>query len=200
MALVYKKDFTGKWDWQEPDQGTSEEFPGEEVMRYTVRHIKDETGIELPIYPTKVTGSSNLISRSFNNIYGTFLDLPIAEKLKINWIFDASCDYVSKGTGANAGKTYFTDKVVALFSDYIRKKIYEYKSRFFEITSWCPGIGYVKMVAYLGTPTTFNSEGVYSSEIKNNKGASTSFEIHWIEVGDENTKLNDPTKSSIIEQ
>lgn len=136
--------------------------------------INPEQLTEIPVYPTQVHVGSNLISRSWNNVAGDFIDMPIAEKLKIQWKFEGASATVAR----------------QLFKELIRDEIYastgSVKSRLFEINTWAPGLGWVKGTFYLGTPTEFDSEGVASG----NEGAAANFELHWIEVGDNSTHLS----------
>lgn len=146
-----------------------------DVDKYTI------DGVELRVYPSSVQVSDNLVSKSWNDMYGIFHDIPVNLKTKIIWKFDA----LSK------------EDAFVIYSQ-IRKKITEQKTRFFEITSSFPfvssggtGRDFIKGTYYLGTPTTFDSLG-YGGE-----GGSVPYwkvELHWIEV--DGTKLNTPTATA----
>ena len=144
------------------------------IEKYTIRHIKEDEGteVEIPVYPTSVVPSDNLISKSWNNMYGEFIDIPVNLKVKINWIYD-----VIK-----------SDDLNILYGELIRNKIIQYKSRFFVVNTYFPGVGFIKGTFYLGTPTNFKSLGGYNG--KGKVGLYTG-EIHWIEV--DGIKLNSPT-------
>lgn len=129
-------------------------------------------GVEIPVYPSSVTVSDNLVSKSWNNMYGEFQDIPVNLKIKVNWIFD----YINNND-------YET-----LYGQMIRAAILEKKSRYFELNTFFPGVGFVKGTFYLGTPTTFNSKDWMTS---NGKPTWWQGELHWIEV--KGTRLNDPT-------
>ena len=140
------------------------------IKKYTIN------GEEIPEYPVKIKPSDNLISKTWNDIYGTVRDLPIALKLKIPWIFDMISDA----------------DLTKLYGQMIRQKIIETNSRFFEINTRAPGIGWVKGTFYLGAPTNF--ESVYGG---GDDGDIDwwSCELHWIEV--DGIKLLDPTKAIV---
>lgn len=144
------------------------------VKKYTIRHIEEEEGaeVEIPVYPTSTVPSDNLVSKSWNNMYGVFKDIPVNLKAKVNWIFDAISE----------------DDLETLYGDMIRAKIVEYKSRFFVVNTHFPGVGFITGTFYLGTPTNFKSLGG-----QNNNGEVSwySGEIHWIEV--DGIQLNNPT-------
>lgn len=131
-------------------------------------------GTELPksAYPTSVKPSHNLVSRSWNNMYGNFKDIPVNSKLKINWIFD-----------------YVYESDLEKVWGYIYNKILTQKSRFFDIVTYFPGIGFVEGTFYLGTPTNFTSK-----DTQCNDGSANwwSMELHWIEV--DGIVLNSPTQ------
>lgn len=142
---------------------------------------------EYHVCPTSVKASSNIISRSFDDMNGDFQDWPIANKTKINWVFDAESDIAIVNNLGQVVRTPAADLVNVFISSYIFTKINQYKSRMFYIAGWAPGYGKCWGKFYLGTPTNFNSEGV-SQSIKNT-GASVKFELHWIEVGDATTHI-----------
>lgn len=129
-------------------------------------------GVEIPAYPTSVTVSDNLVSKSWNNMYGEFKDIPVNLKLKVNWIFD----YIKN------------EDYEVLYGQMIRASILSKKSRFFKINTFVPGVGFVEGTFYLGTPTTFNSKDWITSNGKPNWWQG---ELHWIEV--DGVRLNDPT-------
>lgn len=129
-------------------------------------------GVEIPVYPSSVVPSDNLISKSWNDMYGVFKDIPVNLKTKVNWVFD----YVSERD------------LETLYGSMIRDKIVRTKSRFFDINTFFPGVGFIRGTYYLGTPTSFTSRD-WQTRI----GAVNIWqaEIHWIEV--DGIKLNDPT-------
>ena len=153
------------------------------TTKYEIKHENENDWAELPIYPTKVTGSDNVISRSWNDVYGNFVDTLIAAKLKVNWIFEGE-------RAATAAENFFYGYIRKYYkklgSDTSQST--EHKTRRFKIRTWCPGMGFVEALCYLGTPTTFDSEGVAGT-----RGASTRFELHWIEIGDSTTYIGGPT-------
>lgn len=136
------------------------------VQSYTI------DGVEIPVYPSSVEPSHNLVSKSWNNMYGQFQDIPVNSKLKINWKFEI----ISK------------EDLEKLWGQMIYKKITEQKTRFFEINSYFPGLGFIKGTFYLGTPTTFSSKDWQTS---NGTLNYVGFELHWIEV--DGLVLNSPT-------
>jgi hypothetical protein len=147
------------------------------IKVYSFKHASsNEDPIEVPKdnYPSSVVISDNLVSKSWNNMYGEFKDIPVNLKTKIIWKFDAIReDFLEEMYGK------------------MRADILQYKSRFFYINTFFPGVGYVKGLYYLGTPTTFNSldAGGFKGSIKWFSG-----EIHWIEV--DGVRLNDPTQNN----
>ena len=144
---------------------------------YTIKHVNDSgDGVEIPVYPSSVSPSDNLISKSWNNMYGVFKDIPVNLKTKIIWKFEAISE----------------DDLETLYGTMIRDKIIQYKSRFFEVTTHFPGKGFIKGTYYLGTPTSFNSIGSHKN---NGEVAFYSGEIHWIEV--DGDRLNSPSNSVI---
>lgn len=136
------------------------------ITKYTI------DGVEIPVYPSSISPSHNLVSKSWNDMYGVFKDIPVNSKLKINWIFD----YISESD------------LNTLWGEMIYNKIISSKSRFFEINSYFPGLGFVSGTFYLGTPTNFSSK---DWETSNGKPNWFTCELHWIEV--DGIKLNSPT-------
>ena len=144
------------------------------VHKYTIRHASEAEGteVEIPVYPTSTVPSDNLVSKSWNNMYGVFKDIPVNLKAKVNWVYD-----------------YITEEdLEQLYGVLIRDKIVRYKSRFFYVNTHFPGDGYIKGLFYLGTPTGFKS--IYGQN-DNGEVDWYSGEIHWIEV--DGITLNDPT-------
>lgn len=140
------------------------------VKKFTIKHIKEEgEGLEIPVYPSSIVPSDNLITKSWNNMNGVFVDIPINLKRKINWIFDV----VSR------------EQLDELYGRMITDKIIKYKSRYFIITTDFPGVGFITGTFYLGTPTSFKS--LYGT---NNSVSLYSLELHWIEV--DGILLNSP--------
>ena len=135
-------------------------------------------GVEIPVYPTSVVCSDNLISKSWNNMYGEFVDIPVNLKAKVNWIFDIIPD-------RNNG--IVSSGLDVLYNSMIRQYIINNKSRFFEINTYFPGVGFISGTFYLGTPTTFTSKDTYGPSGKVNYWQ---VELHWIEV--DGIKLNSP--------
>lgn len=127
------------------------------VRKYTI------DGVEIPIYPEKIVPSDNLVSRSWNNMYAQFIDVPVNLKYKVNWVFPV----VSKALA----RQMLTP---------IRNKILNQGSRFFTITTAYPGFdNFLEMDVYLGTPTNFNSLDWESDCGDVN---FYTFELHWIET------------------
>lgn len=145
------------------------------VQKYTIKHVNDSGNpVEIPVYPSSIVPSHNLISKSWNNMYGVFNCIPVNIKAKINWIFDCMSE----------------EEVHKLYKELIYDKIELYHSIFFEINTYFPGFGFVKGTFYLGTPTNYKSLGA-----KDNKGSVEYFsgEIHWIEV--DGKILNSPVSA-----
>lgn len=132
-------------------------------------------GVEIPVYPTSVAPSHNLISKSWNDMYGVFKDIPVNSKLKVNWIFDVVSE----------------TNLETLWGTMIYNKIITTKSRFFEINTYFPGLGFIKGTFYLGTPTSFTSKDWQSGDGSVNYWQC---ELHWIEV--DGIKLNSPTQTT----
>ena len=132
----------------------------------------DEIELPLNAYPTSIVPSHNLVSKSWNDMYGEFHDIPINSKFKVNWVWDV----ISK------------EDIHTIFGLRIMNKILNHKSRIFTITTYFPGLGFIEGDFYLGTPTQFSSLGGI-----NRVGSPKWFkmELHWIEVYGE--RLNSPT-------
>ena len=147
------------------------------VYKYTIRHANESDGaeVEIPVYPTSVVPSDNLVSKSWNNMYGVFKDIPVNLKVKVNWVFDCISE----------------KDLEILYGQLIREKIIKYNSRFFVINTHFPGVGFIKGTFYLGTPTSFKSLGG-----QNNNGEVTYYsgELHWIEV--DGIRLNNPVTTA----
>lgn len=145
-----------------------------EIRAYTIRHINDAEGTEeiIPVYPTGLKCDTNIISKSWNNMFGEFQDIIVNSKLKVSWIYDCISE----------------SECFSLWRDLIYKKILQYKSRYFVINTYCTGLGYVKGTFYLGTPSSFTVIGGYR-----NDGSAEFYkgELHWIEV--DGIRLNSPT-------
>ena len=134
------------------------------VQKYTIKHVNDNGNpVEIPVYPTSVTASHNLISKSWNNMYGVFNSVPVNIKGKIIWVFDCISE----------------DELNRLYYQMIYDKITLYKNIYFEVNTYFPGMGFISGTFYLGTPTNFKSLGA-----NDKKGGIKYFscEIHWIEV------------------
>lgn len=144
------------------------------IEKYTIN------GVEIPVYPTSVVCSDNLVSKSWNNMNGVFMDIPVNLKMKINWIFDIIPDNTNNGIDS-AG-------LEIMYNQMIRQYIINNKSRLFEINSYFPGVGFISGTFYLGTPTTFTSKDTYGP---NGKINYWQVEMHWIEV--DGIRLNSPT-------
>lgn len=134
-------------------------------------------GVEIPVYPTSVVPSDNLVSKSWNDMYGVFKDIPVNLKAKVNWIFDIVSE----------------KDLEVLYGQMIREKIINSKSRFFDINTFFPGVGFIKGTFYLGTPTTFTSKDWQTSDGSVNYWQ---VELHWIEV--DGIRLNSPTVTSPV--
>lgn len=148
-----------------------------ELITSRASQVYSVNGVVLPQYPTSVQASDNLVSKSWNDMNGVFHDIPVNLKTKINWIFDPIS----------------TDALNQIYGNVIRKQIItpgedgKY-SRFFTITSYFPGVGFVSGIYYLGTPTTFNNVDWMTG---NGQSNYWKVEFHWIEVT--GTILNSPT-------
>lgn len=129
-------------------------------------------GVEIPVYPTSVVPSHNLVTKSWNDMNGVFKDIPINSKLKINWVFDMISE----------------DDLETIWGNMIYNKIINSKSRVFVINTYFPGLGYVEGNFYLGTPTSFDSKDWVCRKGKVNY---FKLELHWIEV--DGIQLNKPT-------
>lgn len=127
------------------------------VEKYTI------DGVEIPAYPTSVECSHNLVSKSWNNMFGQFQDIPVNSKLKINWKFDIISE----------------KDLETLWGQMIYQKVIGQHTRFFEINSFFAGLGFISGKFYLGTPTTFTSK-----DWQTGTGAVNYYnlELHWIEV------------------
>lgn len=135
-----------------------------DIKKYTI------DGVEIPVYPGSIVPSHNLVSKSWNDMNGVFHDIPVNSKIKINWVFD-----------------YITEANLEILWGQIYNKIITKKSRFFDINTYFPGLGYIKGKFYLGTPTSFNSKDWGVNGVVN----WFSCELHWIEV--DGIKLNSVT-------
>lgn len=144
----------------------------------------------LPVFlcPTAVKASSNIISRSYDDMNGDFQDWPLAHKVKLIWQFDATSDHhVYNSTTHQYTRTPAVTLISNLMNGYIFPSIQKWKTRVFFISGWVHGYGDRWGVFYLGTPTNFQSEGVRAGST--NYAANAKFELHWIEVGDESTHI-----------
>lgn len=128
-------------------------------------------GVEIPVYPTSVAPSDNLVSKSWNDMYGVFKDIPVNLKAKVNWVFDVVSE----------------EDLKVLYGQMIRNKILTTKSRFFNINTFFPGVGFISGKFYLGTPTSFTSKDWQTS---NGSVNYWQVELHWIEV--DGIQLNNP--------
>ena len=128
-------------------------------------------GLEIPVYPTSVAPADNLVSKSWNDMYGVFKDIPVNLKAKVNWVFDIVSE----------------EDLEVLYGQMIRNKILTTKSRFFEINTFFPGVGFIKGTFYLGAPTSFTSKDWQTS---NGSVNYWQVELHWIEV--DGIQLNNP--------
>lgn len=120
-------------------------------------------GVEVSVYPEKVVASDNLVSRSWNNMYAEFVDIPVNLKYKVNWVFPVM------------SKKQLIDILTP-----IRTKILTQGSRNFKIITSYPGFDkFLEMDVYLGTPTNFESLDWWSD-----CGDVTywKLELHWIET------------------
>ncbi len=148
------------------------------ISKYTIN------GVEIPVYPTSVVCSDNLVSKSWNNMYGEFVDIPVNLKAKVNWIFDIVPD--------SSNNELDSSGLEILYNEMIRQYIIDNKSRFFEINTYFPGVGFISGTFYLGTPTTFTSKDTYGPDGKINYWQ---VELHWIEV--DGIRLNSPLTPAI---
>lgn len=128
-----------------------------DIRKYTI------DGVELVKYPEKIVPSDNLVSRSWNNMFAEFVDIPVNLKYKVNWVFPA-----------------MTRQEAVQILTPIRNKILTQHSRFFTITTAYPGFEqFIEMEAYLGTPTNFES---LDWETDCGDVNWYKLELHWIEV------------------
>lgn len=130
----------------------------------------------LTVNPTGVSASHNVVSISYNNIKGHFNDIPLAQKMKIIWKFDAATNFTE------------LENIMAK----VKNNLLAHGTRYYFIKTWCPGFGWVQGWFYLGTPTNFDTEGVLGKATGLNAGqpASPKFEMHWIEAGDSTTDIH----------
>lgn len=123
---------------------------------------------ELPVeaYPTDIQLSSNLVTKSWNNMKGQFQDIPVNHKLKWNWNW-----------------THIDTPSLEAMMTYIFNQIEDASnpSRFFDINGYFPGKGWVLRKCYLGTPTNFSSLGANVGG-KIGEPGWWKCELHWIEV------------------
>lgn len=120
-------------------------------------------GVEIPVYPEKVVASDNLVSRSWNNMYAEFVDIPVNLKYKFNWIFPV----MSK------------KDLIAILTP-IRHKIMIEGSRTFRVITSYPGLdNFIEADVYLGTPTNFESLDYWSDR---GDVHYWKLELHWIET------------------
>jgi hypothetical protein len=136
---------------------------GDSSKGFTIRHEQDTVDQEIPVYPTKVTPSNNIISRSWNDFNGGFHDILINRKLKISWVFDVAAE----------------SKARDFLENTLYAKIEQYGSRRFVINSNILGVGWILSTFYLGTPDNIDSLGGYFG--KGNVDV-VKFELHWIET------------------
>lgn len=131
-----------------------------DIRKYTI------DGVEIPVYPIKITCADNLVSRSWNNMYAQFIDIPVNLKYKVNWSF----------------QTKNKKEAIPLLKP-LRDKIINQKSRFFTITTTYPGKEkFQEMKVYLGTPISFDS---LDWETDCGDVNVYKFELHWIETDGE---------------
>ena len=118
-------------------------------------------GIELPVYPTSEKVINNEVSKTFNSMTGTTIDIPVCRKMKVNWVFE-----------------YSDDSAVSKIYQQLKTKMETEKSRFFKINYFDPSGDFYEMTAYWGTPTDFESRS------SKNKGHIKvwKWEVHFIEV------------------
>lgn len=133
------------------------------------------SGDELVVNPTGVSMSQNIVSLSWNEINGHFNDIPMANKAKIVWRFEAAENFSEVENIMS--KVYYNLKT--------------YGTRFYKIKTWLPGLGWQYGYFYLGTPLNIDSEGVRPKEAGVSAGTAAipKFEMHWIEIGDSTTDL-----------
>lgn len=117
-------------------------------------------GNELSVYPTSCVVSDNLVSKSYNTMTAKFVDIPIALKQKVQWVFE----YAER------------EPVEAIYS-YIRDKIINNHSRIFTINYNSP-VGWMTGEFYLGTPTSFTS----AASKANGNITVWKLELHFIEI------------------
>lgn len=130
---------------------------------FTLRHENDTTDTVIPVYPSKVTPSNNIVGRSWNDMNGQFKQIPINWKLKMNWVFEAADEA----------------KARQMLNGMIYTKIQQYKSNRFVINANFPGIGWIKSTFYLGTPDNIDTLGGFYGA---GNVSFVKFEIHWIET------------------
>lgn len=132
------------------------------IETYTIDNI------ELAAYPTSCIVSDNLVSKSYNTMTAKFVDIPIALKQKVQWVFE----YIEK------------EKCETIYN-YVRNKIVNQHTRIFTINYKGP-TGWRSGEFYLGTPITFTS-----AASKNNGDITVwKLELHFIEI--QGDLLNSP--------
>lgn len=134
-------------------------------------------GVEIPVYPSQIVCNDNLVSRSWNNMYAQFVDIPVNLKYKVNWIFPVMSKQQS----------------IALLTP-LRNKILNQHSRFFTITTSYPGYEkFLEMEVYLGTPIDFSS-----LDWQTDCGDPNfwKYELHWIETKG-NVLIGQPSNQSL---
>lgn len=155
---------------------------------YTGDNVYSIDGVTLAKYPSQVVPSYNVVSRSWEDMWGQFHDIPINNKLKINMIWDC----VS------------AEDIYAIYGRIILNKLLNQGSRIFEVNTFFPGMplwdahgqleaanGFIMMNAYLGTPTQFTSLG---SSSKDGSVKYWKMELHFIET--DGTVLNNPSNNN----
>lgn len=200
MALVYNYDTTSQqWKFMSRQAAYDGRLPAGFNAKYCVLSEADFEALvttkgsrdaainsdwtELRVYPTKVTTSHEFIARAWNSPTGIMNEVPIADKLRIDWTFES----VKREAIVEGNTQVVIDYSIAL-SHYINKNRVTNQSNTFYIKSWCDGVGYVFAKCYCGYETKHTSEGV-NQAIKG-LGAANSFEIAWVEVGDETTVIS----------
>lgn len=154
------------------------------------KYMIDNVEIPKSAYPTSVVPSHNLVSKSWNNMYGEFIDIPVNSKLKVNWVFDCI---------SSADALTIMGKILNKIRGITTPGTY---SRFFTINTYFPGLGWISSEFYLGTPTTFNSIGSGSKTVNGNGAPGDpdwwKMELHWIETKGEKLYSPSYTPSNVL--
>lgn len=115
--------------------------------------------------PCSIEGGHNVVSWSLNNWNAEFIDRMIARKVSITWKLEGPS---GAGTDLEDLMTWLDEKIMA-------------GDRNFIVTTWCPGLGWIKFMGYLGTPIKFSGEGVKPGSP--HEMAVAKYQLDFVEVG-----------------